>query len=72
MAQIVKNHGIYEDSENRIIIRRDMLKSKSKFFGTLAHELIHAKSGELDCSRGFENELTDCIGDLLSKQLKKE
>ena len=58
--------GVCEGLGARIIILREVLGSRSGFMGTLAHELIHAKSGASDCSRAFENALTECIGELLA------
>ena len=58
--------GVCEDDQ-RIILLRKVLSDSTDFLGTLAHELIHAKSGASDCSRLFENYLTRCIGELLNK-----
>lgn len=59
--------GLYNPNENIIIIRRDVLRSQSKFFGVFAHELIHCISGYGDNSRDFENVLTRVIGYLFVK-----
>ena len=58
--------GVCEDGQ-RIILLRKVLSDSTDFLGTLAHELIHAKSGASDCSRLFEDYLTRCIGELLNK-----
>ena len=58
--------GVHENG--KVIIKRDVLKSREEFLGVLAHELIHHKSGAADCSREFENALTDCIGELLGER----
>lgn len=56
------------DSKYGIIIKRDMLKSKTEYGGTLLHEFAHFTSGYPDNSREFENVLTDIIG-LLSGEM---
>lgn len=54
--------GLYDPTENVIIIKREVLLSQSDFFGIFAHELIHCVSGYGDNSRDFENILTEVIG----------
>lgn len=61
--------GICENFGERIIILREVLKYRPKFLGVLAHELIHARTGYLDCSREFETVLTEEIGKLLAERL---
>lgn len=61
--------GIWEERNQRIIIKRDQLKSLRSYAGTLLHEIAHAKSGAGDVSRDFENELTNLLG-LISDNLK--
>lgn len=62
--------GVYDPSEELIVIHRNALKTLSSFAGTLLHELIHAKTGLSDLNREFEIELTNLIGMLSSKILK--
>ena len=50
---------------------RITLKSISDYAGTLIHELIHAKTGQDDVSREFENSLTKTIGLLCEHIFKK-
>lgn len=59
--------GICENNGERVIILRKVLGDKSGFLGTLAHELLHAKTGYTDCSRDFESALTSELGKLLAK-----
>lgn len=59
--------GICENNGERVIILRKVLKNKDEFLGTLAHELVHAKTGCADCSRDFETALTNELGKLLAK-----
>ena len=61
--------GIWDASTGEIILHRSTLKNSAKFLGTLAHEVIHAKTGFDDVSREFENALTDLIGELIDKQI---
>jgi hypothetical protein len=56
--------GVWDSSLHKIIIKRDQLKSKKDFMGTLIHELIHAITGCADVSRDFEIHLTNTIGKL--------
>lgn len=62
--------GVYEPTEDRVIILRRVLEDPSEFLGTLAHELVHAKTGTSDCSRAFETALTHEIGQLLARQIQ--
>ncbi len=54
--------GLWEKEEGRIIIKRSQLRSLRDYAGTLLHEIGHARSGEADCTRGFENALTGLLG----------
>lgn len=54
--------GIWEEHNQRIIIKRDQLKSLRNYAGTLLHEIAHARSGATDVSREFEVELTVLLG----------
>lgn len=59
--------GLWESSANRIIIKRDQLRSLHTFAGTVLHELAHARSGKPDVSQEFELALTDLLGAVASK-----
>jgi len=54
--------GLWDSSSGSIIILRSQLSSLPCFAGTLLHEIAHAKSGHLDVTRDFENELTQMLG----------
>lgn len=54
--------GIWDSSENTIIIKRAVLNNPQKFYGVLIHEFAHYISGYNDNSREFENVLTDMLG----------
>ncbi len=58
--------GVWDKSTQKIIIRRDQLKSDKQFLGVLIHELVHAITGYDDVTRNFETALTDKIGELAS------
>ena len=60
--------GVWEPANKRIVIRRDQLESPQAYFGTLLHEITHARSGETDGSLPFEDALTAVIG-MLSERL---
>ena len=36
-----------------------------KLIGTTVHEIIHMQTGFLDCTRDFENALTDKVGNYM-------
>lgn len=63
--------GVWDSNENAIIIKRDMLRNKREFLGTLLHEFAHYHSGYDDNSREFENVLTEMLGYAML-ELKKE
>ncbi|EHQ36229.1 hypothetical protein [Methanoplanus limicola] len=62
--------GLWEEKNNRIIIKRDQLRNINSFAGTLLHEIAHASSGAGDHSREFESELTQYIGLLCNNIFK--
>jgi len=62
--------GIWEASENRIVIKRDQLKDLQNYAGTLLHEVAHATSDASDVSRSFENELTRYLGLVAEKAIR--
>ncbi|GAG33119.1 unnamed protein product, partial [marine sediment metagenome] len=61
--------GIWEENNQRIIIKRTQLKSLKDYAGTFLHEIAHARSGESDVSKEFENELTLLLGIISTKGL---
>lgn len=61
--------GVWEESNKRIVIKRSQLKSLHDYAGTLLHETAHARSGETDVSRRFEDELTELLGTVTSNAL---
>jgi len=60
---------LWEEFNQRIIIKRDQLKNLKSYAGTLLHEIAHARSGASDVSREFENELTKLLGIVSTKNL---
>jgi len=54
--------GLWEATEERIIIKRTQLRSLKEYAATLLHEIAHARSGTSDISREFEDELTSLLG----------
>lgn len=59
--------GLWLPMENKILIKRNQLRSIRQYSGTLLHECAHAISGEDDVSRNFELKLTEIIGIISSK-----
>ena len=64
--------GVWEEQNNRIVIKRDQLKNLELYAGTLLHEIAHAKSGASDVSKEFEQELSRLLGLAASKGLSIE
>lgn len=64
--------GLWQASENRVIIKRKQLQSLKSYAGTLIHECMHASSGAGDVSRDFERALTDVIGVIVNRFLMQK
>lgn len=64
--------GVWEPRENRIVIKRDQLRSLETYGGTLLHEVAHAASGTPDISAGFEDALTAEAGRVVGEALEPE
>ena len=62
--------GVWEEKENRIVIKRNQLKYMVSFAGILLHETAHAICEASDITIEFENELTHLLGKLSEKNLK--
>jgi hypothetical protein len=58
------SEGLYQRSEQRIILKRSILSNKKRSIAVLLHELAHATSGATDATRAFEDELTNMLGEL--------
>lgn len=54
--------GVYDPSENAIIIKRSILATPKDFVGVLLHEFAHYQHGYSDNTRDFENDLTNILG----------
>lgn len=54
--------GVWDSKLKAIIVKRTQLRSLSSFAGTLLHEFAHAATGTRDCTRSFENVLTEYLG----------
>lgn len=59
--------GLWTGTE--FIIKRNELASVESYASTLLHEIAHARSGEVDVTIGFEQELTSLLGMAASKVL---
>jgi hypothetical protein len=64
--------GMWDPAGQRIIIRRDQLRTLAAFAGTLLHELGHATSGTTDGTMEFEDELTRLLGQIASPRLSAD
>jgi len=63
--------GLWESEKRRIIIKRSQLRSLEAFAGTLLHEITHARTGYDDVTREFEEGLTDALGKVSARVLKR-
>ncbi|MGD0536079.1 MAG: KTSC domain-containing protein [Verrucomicrobiota bacterium] len=54
--------GAWDSNLKAVIVKRTQLRLLSTFAGTLLHECAHTVSGAADCTRSFENVLTDYLG----------
>lgn len=61
--------GVWDSKLNAIVVKRTQLRSLSAFAGTLLHEVAHASTGAADCTRLFENTLTEYLGKVASTAL---
>jgi hypothetical protein len=55
-------NGVWDSNLKAVIVKRAQLRELPAFAGTLLHECAHAISGAADCTRYFENVLTDYLG----------
>ena len=54
--------GVWEETERRIVVRRDQLSSLARFAAVLLHEIGHMVSGTIDGTMAFEHELSRLLG----------
>lgn len=69
LGNFVEAEGLWDPSNERIIVKRDQLRNIKDYAGTLLHETAHATSGDPDVNRGFELELTNLLGIITSRIL---
>ena len=62
--------GLWDSSDQQIIIKRDQLSNLRSFAGVLLHEIAHAKSGCPDVDGGFEVMLSDFLGQITADRIK--
>jgi hypothetical protein len=61
--------GLWERSEQRIVIRRDQMADLASYAGTLLHEIGHMTSGTTDGTLDFECELSRLLGETAAAAL---
>jgi len=59
--------GVWEEEQQRIVIKRSQLQRKDRYAATLLHEYIHALSGADDETLEFEESLTQALGVLADR-----
>ena len=64
--------GVYDSSENAIIIKRSVLSNPTEFCGVLLHEFAHYQHGYDDNTRNFENDLTNMLGYAFMENIKSK
>ena len=62
--------GVWEEADNRIVVRRDQLSSLARFAATFLHEIGHMASGTTDGTTAFEHELSRLLGLAAAAALK--
>ncbi|WP_158855034.1 ATP-binding protein [Halorhabdus sp. CUG00001] len=66
-------NGVWDGSEQRIVIRRQQLNSVRDFASTLLHEVAHPRSGGApDLSQPFEDALTSLLGEVAESAIDKQ
>ena len=66
-------NGVWDGSEQRIVIRRQQLNSVRDFASTLLHEAAHPRSGGApDLSKPFEDALTGLLGEVAESAINKQ
>ncbi|QLC32849.1 ATP-binding protein [Halarchaeum sp. CBA1220] len=66
-------NGVWDGSEQRIVIRRQQLNSVRDFASTLLHEVAHPRSGGApDLSKPFEDALTGLLGEVAESAISKQ
>lgn len=66
----IMTRGVYDPSENAIIIKRSVLSNQTDFCGVLLHEFAHYQHGYADNTRDFENDLTNILGHIFMGNIK--
>ena len=62
--------GLWDSSDQQIIIKRNQLSNLRSFAGVLLHEIAHAKSGCPDVDGDFEVMLSDFLGQITADRIK--
>lgn len=66
-------NGVWDGSEQRIVIRRQQLNNVRDFASTLLHEVAHPRSGGApDLSKPFEDALTGLLGEIAESTISKQ
>lgn len=65
-------NGVYDSSENAIIIKRSVLADQADFCATLLHEFAHFQHDYGDNTRDFENDLTNMLGLIFMEKIRAQ
>ena len=69
-STLIECLGLWDCSNNSIIIKRTQLINIETYANTLLHEISHAISGASDVNRNFELQLSSIIGTIISKYIE--
>ena len=62
--------GMWDPSDQQIIIKRSVLSDLRSFAGVFLHEIAHAKSRCPDVDAGFEQMLSEFLGQIVADRIK--
>ena len=64
-----RTYGMYDRTKDIVYLIRALLRADSMAwaYGVAHHEFTHRKGGHSDRTREFENDLSNAVGDLLSR-----
>ncbi len=62
--------GLWDPSEERIVVKRSELADIKRYAGTLLHEMVHAQTDADDLSMEFVDGLTAMLGTVTTRQLR--
>lgn len=71
LGTFIEAQGVWEPEKGRIVVKRTSLKNLTNYAGTLLHEVAHATSGAADVTRHFEQGLTELLGTIAARAVRR-